>query len=99
MVPVKGGFSDVRSYSSVRYVEYYQVSHLIAVQNPPPQFWGSLGTMTMASDGSHSPLWPWYSQPECVGLIYIICAMMPTLGLVEFLQVGVIWYYITLYLL
>jgi len=37
-VPVKGGFSDVLSYSTVRYIEYYQVSHLIAVRKSPPSF-------------------------------------------------------------
>ncbi len=40
-------------------------------KNPPPRFWGSLRPMTMASDGSHRPLWLWYSQPECDSSLYL----------------------------
>ena len=87
---LKGVFGRPFSfYGTVRRIVPVVTSHRCP-KIPPPQFWGSLGTTTMASNGSHSPLWQWYSQPECVVLIYSIWAMMPPLGLVEFRQVGVI---------
>ena len=47
---------------------------------PPPV----LGTKTMASDSSHSPLWQWYDQSECIIPNCSIWAMIPLLGLVKF---------------